>query len=176
MDAKTLPQALRALHAAKVHHFTPVGHGGQPQAPAFAIVATEERLGVLLEAASELEARQRVEDRKSFEQLQGWIDQQEAAANGRPEALASELATSLEQDGAIRARLIAAGWTPPGEKPKLSNSLQAMLDDPDSELVTHGQVREAAQAELATWDQAAPGGPTSYEVAHSICRRLGVAL
>ena len=50
----TLPERLRALHATRVHHFTPVAHGGQPQEPAFAIVATEARLQDLLEAADAL--------------------------------------------------------------------------------------------------------------------------
>ena len=51
----TLPERLRALHATRVHHFTPVAHGGQPQEPAFAIVATEARLQDLLEAADALD-------------------------------------------------------------------------------------------------------------------------
>ena len=55
MTTPTLPDRLRALFASRVHHFTPHGHDGKPQPPAFAIVATEERLADLLTAADRLE-------------------------------------------------------------------------------------------------------------------------
>ena len=52
---QSLSDRLRAMYEARVHHFTPHGHGGAPQPQAFAIVATEERLRDLLEAAELLD-------------------------------------------------------------------------------------------------------------------------
>jgi len=155
-----IPQALRALHAAKVHHFTPFGHGGQPQAPAFAIVATEERLGVLLDAASELEAQQRAEDRKAVQRLQGWIDQQEAAANGGH----SEARVWQERYMALLTEVASVRALLPPEP--------VVIDGAGLHLLTHEQVRQMVMTvKFEQRDEL-----EINRVLNDLCRRLGVEL